>query len=593
MPKNFALLSELSEKAPGEFAMAAYETIVGRQPTPHESDDVMASLLRGDSPTWILGTLRYGAEGNRHATEIPGLRLRYLAQRAWRIPAIGPALQWLAALVRLPASLRYLRAVRQRNAINDEHARRLIVGNIDALERRYGEVVAARRDDGAAIATLEGSIRESLASIDALCRQHASLAASFTGARAQLDDVQAGVHALASSVADLRVGHDDAQRRAESATASVAELRTRHEDALKRMESVTASIAGLRTAFDDARKREENVRDSLAALQSQVVDEAGRTASDRTRIGDIESGIHGVTRQIGHVESGIHGVTARIDGVESGIHGVTARIDGIRQQHDDLATSLARMQPRLESLFPKNLGETLEVNGSPLAVLARERRGLSPDAAIASLSPHERYALFESVFYESAAVAEKQRIYLRFLNRSLSQRFPFLDLGCGRGEFLRILRDDGIDAIGVDVNPASLATARNCGLRVSEQDLLAFLESDRGIYSGASLLQVAEHLAAAQLDRLLELLMPRLAPGGVFILETPNPLSPFALGVFHTDATHVAPLPPERMRFAIEAAGFENARALFQGRIPGDQFAGPDPRAWYMDYAIIASRRAS
>ena len=507
MPKNFALLSELSEKPPGEFAMAAYETIMGRGPTPHECDQVIASLLRGDSPTWILGRLRYGAEGTRRAAEIPGLRMRYLAQRTWRIPVIGPVLQWLAALVRLPASLRYFRAVRRRDALSDEQARRTIVGNIDDLERRYAEMAAARSDDAAAIATLEGRIRETFLSIDALRQQHASLAASFTGARVQLDDVQAGVRALASSVADLR---------------------TRHEDAVKHTESVTASIADLRTAFDDARKREDAIRASLAALQSQVADEAGRVASDRTRIGDVESGIHAVT--------------ARIGDVESGVHGVTARIDDVRQQHDGLATSMAQMQPRLESLFPGNLGETLEVSGSPLAALARERRGLPADAAIGSLSPHERYALFESVFYESAAVAEKQRIYLGFLNRALSRQLPFVDLGCGRGEFLRILRDDGIDAMGVDLNPASLSTARDSGLRVFEQDVLAFLESDRGVYSGASLLQVAEHLTAAQLDRLLQLLRPRLAPGGVLIVETPNPLSPFALGVFHTDARHVAPM---------------------------------------------------
>jgi O-antigen chain-terminating methyltransferase len=398
-------------------------------------------------------------------------------------------------------------------------------------------MAATRNDDVAAIATLEGRIRESLASIDALRQQQASLAASVTGARVQLDDVQAGTHALASSVADLSARHDEVTQRAET------------------------------------------VRDSLAALRSQVAEEVDRVASDRMRIGSLQSGFHGVT--------------ARIGDVETGMQGVTAWIDGVRQQHDNLVTSIAQMKPRLESLFPKDLGETLELRGSPLAALARERRRLPPGTAIPSLPLYERYALFESVFYESVAVAEKQRIYLGVLNRPLSQRFPFLDLGCGRGEFLRILRDDGIEAMGVDINPASLATARDSGLRVFEHDLLAFLESDRGTYSGASLLQVAEHLTAAQLDRLLELIVPRLAPGAVFILETPNPLSPFALGVFHTDATHVVPLPPERMRFALEAAGFENTRTLFQGRIPGDQFAGPDPRAWYMDYAIIASRGTS
>jgi SAM-dependent methyltransferase/predicted nucleic acid-binding Zn-ribbon protein len=534
MPKNFVLLSELSEKPPGEFAIAAYEAIMGRPPTPRESDDVVAAMLRGDSPTWILGALRYGAEGSRHGAEIPGLRVRYLAQRTWRIPAIGPILQWFASLLRLPASLRYFRAVRQHDALTQEQARRSLATNIDDLARRCEEMVAARTNDAALLAKLEATIRESLASIDALHQEHA-------GARAQLDD-----------------------------------LRARYDDVRQRAESVTASIAELRAAFDNAQRHQETIRDSLAALRSEFADETGRLASDRARFADV-----------------VQGVTDRSGAVESEIQGVTRQIEDLRRQHDGIAASLAQMHPRLESLFPKSLAEKLEVDGSPLAPLARERRGLPPGTAIPSLSPHERYALFESVFYESVAVAEKQRIYLGVLNRPLSQRFPFLDLGCGRGEFLRILRDDGIEAIGVDINPASLATARADGLRVFEQDLLAFLESDRGIYSGASLLQVAEHLTSAQLDRLLELVMPRLAPGAVFILETPNPLSPFALGVFYTDATHVVPLPPERMRFALETAGFENTRTLFQGRIPGNQFAGPDPRAWYMDYAIIASRGTS
>ena len=78
-------------------------------------------------------------------------------------------------------------------------------------------------------------------------------------------------------------------------------------------------------------------------------------------MGDVEREVHGVTTRMGHVEGGIHDATARIGGVETGIDGVVAQIDG-------LAASLARMQPRLESLFPANLGDTLEINGSPLTV---------------------------------------------------------------------------------------------------------------------------------------------------------------------------------------------------------------------------------
>jgi O-antigen chain-terminating methyltransferase len=103
---------------------------------------------------------------------------------------------------------------------------------------------------------------------------------------------------------------------------------------------------------------------------------------------------------------------------------------------------------------------------------------------------------------------------------------------------------------------------------------------------------VAEHLAPERLDRMLALVAQRLAPGAPLIVETPNPLSPFALARFHSDPTHVVPLPPERLRFSVEEAGFERSRTLFQARAPGDPHAGPDPCAYYMDYAIIAYRRA-
>jgi O-antigen chain-terminating methyltransferase len=255
-----------------------------------------------------------------------------------------------------------------------------------------------------------------------------------------------------------------------------------------------------------------------------------------------------------------------------------------------IADETRSLGDRVDRIFPPPLADTLEVPGDPIVALARQRAGVAPETPFAAIDRSTRYAMFESVFYESAAVAEKQRVYLRYLDQQSSRALPFLDLGCGRGEFLRILASAGVRAVGVDENPASFPALRSEGFEVVEDDVLAFLERGAGRYAGISLLQVAEHLTREQIDRLLALAVRRIASGGVFILETPNPLSPLALSVFHTDPTHVAPLPPEAMRYAIEAAGFERTRTLFQGRIPGDPFAGPDPRAYYVDYAIIATR---
>ena len=249
-----------------------------------------------------------------------------------------------------------------------------------------------------------------------------------------------------------------------------------------------------------------------------------------------------------------------------------------------------RTRTRVDAIHPPPLAETMVFPGGPLAAIARKRAGLSPGVPIDSLSAHTRYALFESVFYDSRTVAAKQRIYLDYVDREVARDAPFLDLGCGRGEFLQILRGAGVESIGVDVNPEVLGPLRAQGFTVFEQDLVAFLEHEGPIFSGASVLQVAEHLPPLQIEQVLSLIAQRLVPGAVLIVETPNPLSPFALGTFHTDPTHISPIPPERMRYAVEAAGFERTVTLFQARIPEGQFAGPDPRAYYADYAIVAYR---
>jgi O-antigen chain-terminating methyltransferase len=249
-----------------------------------------------------------------------------------------------------------------------------------------------------------------------------------------------------------------------------------------------------------------------------------------------------------------------------------------------------RTRTRVDAIHPPPLAETMVFPGGPLAAIARNRAGLSPGVPIDSLSAHTRYALFESVFYDSRTVAAKQRIYLDYVDREVARDAPFLDLGCGRGEFLQILRGAGVESIGVDLNPEVLGPLRAQGFTVFEQDLVAFLEHEGPMFSGASVLQVAEHLPPLQIEQVLSLIAQRLVPGAVLIVETPNPLSPFALGTFHTDPTHISPIPPERMRYAVEAAGFERTVTLFQARIPEGQFAGPDPRAYYADYAIVAYR---
>ena len=477
-------VDELSCFDHGEFVDNAYAVLLGRPPTSTERENTLAALLAGDAKTWLLGRLRYGAEGRARAVPVWGLRGKYLVQRLFRLPVAGRLITSLGALASLPRSLRYLRGFAQSVAgerILDRQVSATVLAQIEALAARI-----ARLD-----AELQGRIAQLARDLDTRTADH-------------------------DRKLQVRIGDLDQQ------------VRTR--------------IAQL----------DAQVGEGLAQLDAQLVDRIAQIdAARKSAIAALEGELARVTRIAGDAKL------------------------------------------RIDALSPPQLAETFEVIGGPLVDPARSRAAVRADVPASALSAHERYAVFEAAFYDSTLVAAKQRVYLRYLDRALALRQPFLDLGCGRGEFLGILAGAGITPVGVDVNPTAFAELRAAGFEVAEQDLLSFLGAERRMFSGASALQVVEHLTAEEIERMLALVAQRLLPGAPLIVETPNPLCPFALGQFNTDPTHVAPLPPERLRFAIEAAGFEATRTLFQARAPGAAFAGPDPRAYYMDYAIIAYRSAA
>jgi SAM-dependent methyltransferase len=139
-----------------------------------------------------------------------------------------------------------------------------------------------------------------------------------------------------------------------------------------------------------------------------------------------------------------------------------------------------------------------------------------------------------------------------------------LDVGCGRGELLGLLRDAGIEARGVDADADMVAYARGEGLEVEQSDALAYLgalpdASLGGIFAG----QVVEHLPPAVLFRFLELAVRTLRPGGLLIAETINPLSPLALRSYFADLTHAQPLVPETLGLLATQAGFHAVETRF------------------------------
>jgi O-antigen chain-terminating methyltransferase len=204
----------------------------------------------------------------------------------------------------------------------------------------------------------------------------------------------------------------------------------------------------------------------------------------------------------------------------------------------------------------------------PATVAAQSRADAIPD-----------YFAFESRMRGATTeIRERQRVYVD----NFHDAAPVLDVGCGRGEFLALLRGAGIDARGIDADADMVAFARGEGLDVTQADALEHLSSlEDASLGGVFLGQVLEHLPPAALVRLLDLAAAKLRPGGVLVAETINPLSPLALRNYFADLTHAQPLVPETLELLARQAGFSSVEVRYANE--------PDARLEEPDDPVIAA----
>jgi SAM-dependent methyltransferase len=145
-----------------------------------------------------------------------------------------------------------------------------------------------------------------------------------------------------------------------------------------------------------------------------------------------------------------------------------------------------------------------------------------------------------------------------------------LDVGCGRGEFLELLRDHGVRAQGIDINPAMVEVCRGKGLQAETGDALAYLGGlPDGSLGGLFAAQVVEHLEPRYLMRLLDAAFDKLRPGAPIVLETINPACWFAFfESYIRDLTHVRPVHPDTLKYLLVATGFQRVEVRYRAPYP-------------------------
>ncbi|MEK6690226.1 MAG: class I SAM-dependent methyltransferase [Nitrospirota bacterium] len=177
------------------------------------------------------------------------------------------------------------------------------------------------------------------------------------------------------------------------------------------------------------------------------------------------------------------------------------------------------------------------------------------------------YLLFEERYRGTREdVKEKQSIYVDYFKYG----GRVLDLGCGRGEFLELLKEKGIDSYGIDTNELTVSLCKEKGLDVMKADGLSHLMSlQDDSLGGVFAAQVVEHLEPGNLIEMVRLSYKKLKVGATFIAETINPLclTTFS-GPFYFNLTHIKPIHPQALVFLMEMAGFRNVEIKYTSPYP-------------------------
>ncbi len=253
------------------------------------------------------------------------------------------------------------------------------------------------------------------------------------------------------------------------------------------------------------------------------------------------------------------------------------RVNTLEQQLVKMTEEQRAQQDRTEALNRRLADLVQEIRAQKIAVedlLA----GLRPWKGSGGAGPAvpeegaERLRAFEYLLFENrhrgseAEIKARQRVYLPYFKDSGS----VLDIGCGRGEFLELLKEAGIPAQGAELNPEMVQVAQQKGVEVFQGDGLEHLRKlpDRTL-GGIFLSQVIEHLGPENLRELVRTAFLKLAPGGVLLAETVNPqcLTTFS-GAFYVDLSHHNPIHPEAARFLWESVGFRQVNILYVSPYP-------------------------
>jgi SAM-dependent methyltransferase len=355
-------------------------------------------------------------------------------------------------------------------------------------------------------------------------------------------------------------------------------LRDTHNK-VNRLANQAEFIAKLGHRVQNLHSRLEVERHELQLWQSTELQRLRDELNDRTV--SLKNQIEALAQALADVESAASLAHGWQNQAEKHLTDLETTASSVQDWQRQAEKHLAAITTSLEAAAPRatvegQAAQLREVANGLASVLERfaARPYMSTDAYGASgdLSAPMGFGLdaehtstkqpeFEDLFRgRSDFIAERQRVYLPFMQG----KADVVDLGCGRGEFLDLLRSVGIEGRGVELDQRLVTASRERGLNVVLLDVFEYLEQQPdGSLDAIFSAQLIEHLEPRRLPELLALGRRKLRPRGLFIAETVNPESYLGFKTFYVDVSHQLPIYPQVLLYLCQKAGYLSARIFY------------------------------
>lgn len=507
-----------------EFVRNAYRALLKREPDPSGWTQYLRSLEGGRlNKVDILASLRYSAEGERTQVKVTGLAWPATIRRLERLPIIGYLLQMAIGVARLPRLLQHLRQSESYVLARQER----IVEHHNQLQRQMTEALAQTSEQMSAQISAQA-----LASTERADNQHQAI-----------ESLRLQQQSMAERQDEFRntvdKGLTESREYADQLTAAVA---GKMAEQTRRLTSQHQQLAAQTEEQTGQLSKQQQEQAEQIQLATQAAAQQSRLLSERQQ--QLAQQVEAQNQQLSQQQQQQE-LTRKVE----------AQTSDLLRRQKETQTEIVMQGRRLMAFVDEVGKQSSESAGQSVAQLqATEDEHL--------LDPF--YASFEDQFRgDREEIKDRLRVYLPILKAG-SVVEDVLDIGCGRGEWLEILSQDGVRARGLDRNRVFIEQCRQRGFDVVEADALAYLQSlPNGSLSAATSFHLVEHLPFEMLMKLLDEIVRTLRPGGLLILETPNPENVIVGSYsFYADPTHRNPIPSPTLQFLLESRGLSRIEVM-------------------------------